>query len=367
MCEFFKCLREGIIRHYFFPKFNLLSVKLTPEVQTEIQSDIAVFKECRTLRPIWSEFQCIDDSNTFLHSVQRANIPRNDECIMQRLHLLNQTVFLCFAQFKTEPMDFAQNVRNILCKTDFKLLVIKLLLSLTDVCHASSLQYTRNKDVYKMHRTAYNEDTAFDISTSNLWYAMVLQKKGEYQSCLGTINKVLSSIPPFAMYMSRQNNQTNHEGKQLYSEMYFGTDIQTSQRARTAWLFDLIFCRTANSTGSADMLPLAIQIELRFADRVIFVSPFVFAYYLMFLCYHELRQYDERDRALRQLVDVVNNPQQHGSWHHHSLNIAGHCLLMAGKTSQARDMFIRSYRITLRNPPFYKYNSALHYVRYLTE
>ena len=114
------------------------------------------------------------------------------------------------------------------------------------------------------------------------------------------------------------------------------------------------------------MLPLAIQIELRFADRVIFVSPFIFAYYLMFLCYHELRHYDDRDRALRQLVEVVNNPQQHGSWQHHSLNIAGHCLLMAGKTSQARDMFIRSFRITMRNPPFYKYNSALHYLSYMT-
>ena len=178
MFEFFKCLREGIIRHYFFPKFNLLSVKLKPESQTEIlqllhiaiQSDIAIFKECRTLRPIWLEFQWIHDSNTFVHSIQGAIIPRNDECIMQRLHLLNQTVFLCFAKFKAEPMDFAQNVRNISCKTDFKLLVIKLLLSLTDVCHASSLQCPRNKDVYKMQRTAYNEDTEFDISTSKLWY-----------------------------------------------------------------------------------------------------------------------------------------------------------------------------------------------------
>ena len=63
--EFRECLRKGEIRHYFFRKFNLLSIKLKPEFQTEllrlfdiiIQRDVAIFKECRTLSSIWSKFE----------------------------------------------------------------------------------------------------------------------------------------------------------------------------------------------------------------------------------------------------------------------------------------------------------------------
>ena len=64
LTEFAQCLREGMLRHYFIPEFNLLSIKITPAAQIEllqlfdfiIESDIRILKECRTVKPIWSEF-----------------------------------------------------------------------------------------------------------------------------------------------------------------------------------------------------------------------------------------------------------------------------------------------------------------------
>ena len=60
LAEFSECLHEGVLRHYFLPRFNLLSVKLTRAAQTELlqlfdiilQSDISVLRECRTLKDI---------------------------------------------------------------------------------------------------------------------------------------------------------------------------------------------------------------------------------------------------------------------------------------------------------------------------
>ena len=81
----------------------------------------------------------------------------------------------------------------------------------------------------------------------------------------------------------------------------------------------------------------------------------------MFLNYCGLRQYDNRDRALRQLIDVVNNEEQRGHFRFHSYNIVGHCLLSVGETEQARDMFMRSYQITLSDLRHHRYNSAQYY------
>ena len=59
-------------------------------------------------------------------------------------------------------------------------------------------------------------------------------------------------------------------------------------------------------------MPLAIQVEMRFCNdkEGMKISPFTCAYHLMFLSYHELGQYGERDNALRLLIDTVNNLEQ---------------------------------------------------------
>ena len=92
------------------------------------------------------------------------------------------------------------------------------------------------------------------------------------------------------------------------------------------------------------LLPLAIQIEsyLSFYKYLpVNLSPFTCAYYLQFLCYHRMHQYDNRDHALQQLIELVNNKEQCGE-PYTSWIIAGHCLLLAGRTVQARHMFYRS-------------------------
>ena len=80
----------------------------------------------------------------------------------------------------------------------------------------------------------------------------------------------------------------------------------------------------------------------------------------MSLNYCGLRQYDNRDRALRQLIDVVNNPEQRGMFTWKSYNIVGHCLLSVGGPEQARKMFMRSYEFTPSLPPCHRHNSALY-------
>ena len=185
-------------------------------------------------------------------------------------------------------------------------------------------------------------------------------KKGYFSSTLNIINQMLSSIPPFEMtlYVCTPMKFIDNEAKQLYIDMFLNSDVTMIQRARKAWMFDLIV--TKNMT---EVVPLAIQIELYFkkGDLPIYLSPFICAYYLQFLCYHEMHQYDNRQRALEQLIEVVNNRKQHGVTHF-SLNIVGHCLLLAGKTFKARDVFNMSYLITKERPPLDKYNSALWYL-----
>ena len=190
------------------------------------------------------------------------------------------------------------------------------------ISNISSQQFKGNRVLYKLHLLAYSDTSSFDISTCKLWYAMALLMKADYTACLRTVNNVLSRIPPFALYMSGYIIQSSDESKSLYGQIHKDSDNDFMDRASTSWLMDLRF--TKDMLG---MVPSAIHIELSFCDPDIGVdvSPFTFAYYLMFLCYHELRQYGDRNRALRLLLDVVNNPEQHGV-PHHSFNIAGHCL-----------------------------------------
>ena len=132
-------------------------------------------------------------------------------------------------------------------------------------------------------------------------------------------------------------------------------------RAKEAWLFDMHITHSEYS-----FVPRAIQIELDHCDRrvAVRISPFTYSYYLMFLCFLGLGQYDDRDRALRQLVDTVNDKERCGVFRYHSYNIAGHCLLMAGCVDMARDMFLKSAQFThsRRIPIFDKYNAAYKYL-----
>ena len=193
---------------------------------------------------------------------------------------------------------------------------------------------------------------------------MVMSKYGDYRLSLRIINKLLSSISPFALYNTRIDlSNVNEETKERYVEMFSSNDTRVTERARRAWMFVLRIMRL--HTG---MVPATVQIELKHCDddQGIFFSPFVSAYYLMFLNYNGLSQYDNRYRALRQLIEVVNDQQQCGQHGQNSCNVAGHCLLSVGEREQARDMFLRSYMSTLPHPAHHRHNSAQYYLQYLS-
>ena len=367
MTKFFIRLREGVIPHYFFPNFNLLSVKLTAEAQTELlqlfdvilQSDIGIIKECRTLRNIWTKFLTTwNNLENVLLNIERTNVLYKDIC-MKNVFILFYTIVRVrlIRHTRAEIIDFVNQVDSILCKSELKSLTIKCFISLADIHHRTPLHLSGNKNAYKLQQPVV---PSFDVSTCKLMYALIVLSKGDYEACLSTVNNVLSSIPPFALFRGEHNNVANG----LYIDRYFGSDTTITKRAKTSWLFDLLFF-----ADDFDILPVALQIEVSFGEIRCGakISPFTLAYYLMFLCYHEMNQNDSRNRALRQLVDVVKDPHRCCSAVYRSFNIAGHCLLMVGETMQARDMFEASYQYTQGHPPYDKYNSAFHYLEYMFE
>ena len=200
-----------------------------------------------------------------------------------------------------------------------------------------------------------------DIASSKLWLAAFLLQQGDYCRSLQVVNYVLSSIPPYTQYYNGHTNTSNDRSKQLYVDTFCTTKTNIISRAKKAWLRDMHF-----TPEEYRFLPRAIQIELRYCYKRfgVFISPFAHAYYLMFLCYHRLGQYDNRDRALRQLVDTVNDRERRGIAQHHSYNIAGHCMLMAGNVEMARNMFLESVQFThsRQSPAYDRYNSAYKYL-----
>ena len=408
LIEFGQCLNEGVIQHFFFPSFNLLSVKLTPEAKIEllqlfdiiIQSDITILRECETLKTVWSNFVSFNgNQNTFctcsgIHcdNKHRRDFLMHDRIMMQMFFNLwittasdlNESLCIGLAPLRisstvmhqcinlsSSPHQLINQIVTLPCKTRLKSLSLKavffknvILEKYLSAIKTSSLE---NRDVYGILQfTAHDKSVSYDISTCKLWCSIFLLKKRDYTSTLRIVNQVLSSIPPFALCETDLDVQNLTEAEQLYVDKFLHSESSAIERAREAWLFYFVVNKTQTK-----VMPLAIQIELYFCNvcqyPMLYISPSTCLYYLMFLCYHELHQYDERNCALRQLVDVAKNYKQYGPvFRYHSFNIAGHCLLIAGEIYQARDMFLHSYKFTLQNPPLDRFNSALWYLQNFT-
>ena len=162
LAEFSKCLREGVLRHYFIPRFNLLSVKFTRAAQTEllqlfdiiVQSDISVMKECRTLQNIWSEFLRVgENKNMVLHDIKRRNMLKNDECIMKKFDIYYPLITKV-SQLH-DQYDVISTLLSLSCKTHLKTFVIN---SCLFWIHFTSLGQhdSGNKDVYELHQNSSN-------------------------------------------------------------------------------------------------------------------------------------------------------------------------------------------------------------------
>ena len=394
--QFVYFLREGVLPHYFIPEFNLLSVKLTLEAQSEllqlfdivIQNDITILKECRTLKTIWSKLLSIDENQMIsrIDNIKVSNFLNTDEFMATKFSVLLSIIYglssdniqnlaaktlssdglfnvfsgFCTLVLQKSSLSLESLISQIItlpCKTDLKSIIIKQLL--VDKCIKSLIEpYAGNKNVYTLNQICNNELSSLDISTSKLWYAIILLKKRDFTSALSIVNQLLSSIPPFALYVSRHDSFLLPETSQLYVDMFMNSST-TIERARKAWLMPLRFEKCM-----ADIVPLAIQIELYFCDFItlslVTIQPLAMTHYLAFQCYHELGQYDHRDNALCQLVDFVNNDAEKDNSPEQLFNIAGHCLLIAGDQEQARDMLSRSKQAasTYERIPFLSANAG---------
>ena len=380
LSDFSQCIREGILRHYFIPRFNLLSVKLTRAAQIEllklidiiIESDVSILKQCRTLQNIWSEFLQVNrNRHNVIGNLNKRTMLKNDECMMAKIRGLKIYVLLVqrcsHSLYKT-----SSKILNTFCKTPIKAMVLKICLFtyrrliLMDRCGSGY------KDMYQIHRTAQNDNLSFDISTCKLWCAILLYMKRDFSSTLDIVNQVLSNITPYAMYIFNDKMIACNEDTELYVNMSQNTTV--TERAKNAWMFCLFFSKDMTVS-----MPFGMKIELYFCDTGIWLSPFTCAYYLQFLCYHQMRQYVYRDRTLLQFMDFEENKdpqstrssfedeenqdQQPARLSFEDANILGHCLLLVGQRALARDVFYQSYTSSQRRPPCDKYNSALWYLQ----
>ena len=391
LIEFYQCLLEGKIQHYFIPKFNLLSVKLTPNAQSEllqvygriIQSDIGIMKMCESLRPIWKVFlQCKENQMSVLSKSRRATFLNTDKVVMNEFDKLythafsdhfdtSVTLIDMFVGSKqslysvipclSDPFDhLIMGIRSIPVQTCLKVMFTDRMLA-EKYIRSVLVPDLPKDDLNRLHRIAHNQSASFDISSLKIVYAIVLLNMGNYKGALCILKQVLSNIPPFVVYKPLAETT---ESESQYVEEFEKSGLETMQRAKRAWMFDMEFTKS-----ESDALPLAIQIELYFSHavyRCVRISPFICLYYLLFLCYHQLRRYRDRDRALRQLEETVNDHLKNGLRleRHHVYNIAGHCLLIAGKKNRARDMFNISHQfLTYMCESLNQYNSATWYIQ----
>ena len=370
--EFSQYINDGVLRHYFCPQFNLLSVKLTREAKIElsqlldvvIQSDIHVFSVCQSLCNIWSIFVASCGMRDAIQcKVKRHYILSFEDCMMLMMKRIAGALVIfddlhLSLGMVTNITKYISRFIDLPCQTPLLPLTLKYL-QFYKYFNRYNFRCSKNKDVYQLHRAVKINDISFDISTCKLRYAMLLLMKGDYISALLMVNHVLLKIPPYALYHSGPLIWSSKEANDLFVGMIEERENQATKRTKMAWLNDLLFVK-----HTADNLPLGIQIELYFCDSHVgvWLSPYVCAYYIMFLCYHGLGDYEGRKRALRKLVEVVNDIVQCGIYVSHAYNIAGHCMLMVGDVSGAYALFNASYRIT-EHHPLGRYNSAVWYLQ----
>ena len=373
--EFYICIQTGVLRHYFVPRFNLLEIKLTPDAKTEllqifgnvIQTGISAIAQCHSLSGVFSNFILMRDKRHCeirLAEIHKRPLLVNDEITMD---FVNAKMLDIIRRMNTSHESLIAALIRLTSEgnmsTSLSVLVIKRLCLMTTTIKLHNSFHQCNKYVHYYMRLLSRNVCGTDIATSKLWLATFLLQQGDNYRSLQNINGVLSSIPPYALYNSGIGIASGEDSKQLYIDRYFGRNTDILRRAKQAWLFDLHI-----NYSEYLFVPRAIQIELDHCDPKIgvFISPFTYAYYLMFLCYHGLGQYDNRKSALCKLLETITDDRC-GIFIYLSYNIAGHCLLMVGYVDLARIAFIASTNCTHRSrgSMLDKYYSAYHYLSYL--
>ena len=370
--EFYKCNRMGVLRHYFIPRFNLLGIKLTSDAKEEllqildfaIREDFDIFSYSSSLSDVWLKFVRGRYRNQIeTYELRRLQVLDNEYAMINALDTY-RTALQCSKHSSLDLGYSLVKLENQITKDVLnKYLLLMYFRSIFTAIIVKKLCYSHsvNKSPYTTIRSLNKNAFGVDIASSQLWLATFWLQYKDYHATLKTINNVLSSIPPFALYCYGMDIHTEYPSE--YRDMCDMGNLKVVSRTKKFWLFDMKI-----SQNDFQFVPRAIQIELIHCDPTVgvSVSPFVYAYYLMFLCYHGLGQYDDRDRALRQLVDTANDPERYGLFKYLSYNIAGHCLLVVGHTGMARDLFLKSAHYTHQLGSIYDtYNAAYQYLSYV--
>ena len=370
--EFHICIQTGVLRHYFVPRFNLLEIKLTPDAKTQflqilsnaIETGIAIIGQCQSLSGVYSDFIATTDKRHC--EILKFRILDNDKHTMDFVNQIMCHIHLLETKYKSRPCDFLFSVFVRLTSGSFStslaMFAIRSVCCFIVIRTLYNSSHQSNKNLHYLMTSLSKNMYGTDLASSKIWLATFLLQQGDYCRSLQIVNDVLSSIPPYVLYYS-EIITSGDDSKQLYVDRYCGRSTDVLCRAKEGWLFDMHITRLEYS-----FVPRAIQIELDYCDPNVgvLISPFIYTHYLMFLCYHELGQYDNRDRALRQLVDIANDYERCSVRIKCSNNIAGHCMLISGYVDMARDMFLRSAHFTHPHfPVLDKYNAAYRYLTLL--
>ena len=298
--DFYVCIQTGVLRHYFVPQFNLLEIKLTLDAKTQllqifsdvIETGIAIIGQCHSLSGVFSNFISITDrehcqirtteifDRRLLNSdsITMYFVDKDMYVLIRFIHYISPCVNSLFTVLlRLSSGRFSTSLYILTIRQLCRLIVIRKLYN------ASSNRYV-HYHTHLLSRNVYGTD----IASSKLWLATFLLQRGDYCRSLQNVNDVLSSIPPYALYYSFRI-ASGDDSKQLYIDRYCGRNTDIICRAKEAWLFDMRI-----SLREYSFVSRAIQIELDHCDPLvgISISPFTYAFYLLFLCYHGLGQSD---------------------------------------------------------------------------
>ena len=225
--EFFSCIRTGVLRHYFVPRFNLLEIKLTPYAQTEIlkifgkviETSISILGQCNSLVGICSHFVEIRDRRHCAEpttNIRKRRVLSNDEITM--IFIATKMLDLIYRKLSTYESIFASLDRHYAegnVPTSLSVFFIRRLGLLIAIRKLYNSFHQCNKYVH-YHMTILSRNIyGTDIATSKLWLATFILQWGYYCISLQNVNDVLSSIPPYALYCS-VGIMSAEDSKQLY-------------------------------------------------------------------------------------------------------------------------------------------------------
>ena len=190
---FRECILHGSLKHYFIPNFNLFSVKLTAEARIDIlrilntvaEYDISILRECDTLKTVWNQF--VDNNCNVSESVQRrnANLIKTDQSLKNRIDSLQDRISRIDRSYLISVIYQVSRCCQKGSTTSLIPFVVQIIL-LRLYKHVVSNYFINkgNKTTYESCKYIRSNTDGIDISTKQIWYAMLLTTRGDYSLSL---------------------------------------------------------------------------------------------------------------------------------------------------------------------------------------